>query len=254
MSDAIKLSVVIPSYNEAENFKNGALEKVSEYLASQPYAWEVIIVDDGSNDDSPGLIENWIKTKQHFTLIKNQHQGKGPAVKTGVLKSQGELVLFTDFDQATPISEIEKLFPFLEKGYQIAIGSREVKGSKREKEPFYRHLMGRGWNLIVKMLAIGGIHDTQCGFKLFTSSAAKELFTHLEVYKNGKEEKAFTGAFDVEILYIAQKWGLKLAEVPVYWTYVKTDRVNPVRDSVRMFSDLLKIKLADLQGKYNARQ
>ena len=158
--------------------------------------------------------------------------------------------MFTDFDQATPLSEVEKLIPFIKKGYQVAIGSREVKGSQRLDEPRYRHLMGKVFNFAVQIIAIGGIHDTQCGFKLFTSQAAKELFTSLIVYGNGVEKQAFTGAFDVELLYIAQKRGYRIAEVPVSWRHIKTNRVNPIRDSVRMFLDLVKIRLAALSGGY----
>lgn len=251
--NSIYLSVVIPAYNEKDNFKDGSLAKVSDYLSKQTYTWEVIVVDDGSTDGTTDLVEEWIKTEPNFKLIKNEHKGKGPAVKTGVIESKGKLVLFTDFDQATPMGEIEKLIPFINKGYEVVIGSREVKGSKREEEPFYRHLMGRGWNLLVQTLAIRGIHDTQCGFKLFENKSAKKLFNKMHVYSNGKEKKAFVGAFDVEILFIAQKWGLKIAEVPIHWTHIKTDRVDAVRTSLKMFLDLLKIRMASFQGKYELK-
>lgn len=182
--------------------------------------------------------------------MRNPHQGKAAAVATGVRLAQGENILFTDFDQATPLAEIEKLLPFLKKGYDIIIGSREVKGAKREKEPFYRHLMGKVFNLVVKLFAFKGIEDTQCGFKLFKAKAAKELFPQLQVYRSTKIKNAFTGAFDVELLYLARKKGYQIAEVPVFWQHYKTTRVNPVRDSLRMFSDVLKIRLYDLLGRY----
>jgi hypothetical protein len=167
-------------------------------------------------------------------------------------EAKGKYVLFTDFDQATPVSEVEKLLPFMEKGYQIAIGSREVKGSKREKEPWYRHLMGKVFNVIVQLLTVRGILDTQCGFKLFTNLAAKDLFSSLVVYdKTEKVEKhAFTGAFDVELLFIAQKRGYRIAEVPVAWKHTPTERVHPIRDSIRMFIDVIKIRGIDLVGRY----
>lgn len=245
-----ELSIVIPAYNEVDNFQSGALDKVNQYVRNQAYGIEVIVVDDGSKDQTAELIQDWIEDKSNWTLIRSPHKGKAFAVKTGVMKAVGKYILFTDFDQATPLSEIEKLLPFIQKGYEIVIGSREVKGSKREKEPFYRHLMGRVWNLLVQSIAIPGIRDTQCGFKLFKGETAKELFKDLRVYRDGEESQAYTGAFDVELLYLAQKRKLQIAEVPVHWKHVSTTRVNPLRDSLRMFWDLVRIRLADLQGKY----
>ncbi len=247
----MKLSIVIPAYNEIDNLNKGVLDDADEYLKTKKYDWEVIVVDDGSTDGSAEKISSWIKSHPGWNLIKNPHQGKAATVKAGIMKTRGDYILFTDFDQATPLSEVEKLIPFIKKGYQIAIGSREVKGSERLDEPQYRHLMGKVFNFAVQIIAIGGIHDTQCGFKLFTSQAAKNLFNSLIVYGNGIEKQAFTGAFDVELLFIAQKRGYKIAEVPVSWRHVKTDRVNPVRDSVRMFLDLIKIRLTALSGGYS---
>lgn len=244
------LSIVIPAYNEIDNLNKGVLADADSYLKSKKYDWEVIVVDDGSTDATAEKLAAWIKSRPGWHLIKNPHQGKAATVKSGVLKARGDYVLFTDFDQATPLSEVEKLLPFIRKGYNVAIGSREVKGSERLKEPWYRHLMGKVFNIVVQSIAIRGISDTQCGFKLFTNQVAKDLFNSLVVYANGREEQAFTGAFDVELLYIAQKRGYRIAEVPVSWRYVKTVRINPVRDSVRMFVDVLRIRLTDLFGGY----
>lgn len=244
------LSIVIPAFNEVENFKQGVLDELDTYIKEKEYQTEVIVVDDGSSDETANLVERWIKKKPNWKLIRMSHRGKAPAVKTGVLAANGKFILFTDFDQATPISEIVKLMPFMEKGYAIAIGSREIKGSKREQEPFYRHIMGRVWNTLVQAIAIRGIRDTQCGFKLFKGDVAKELFESLRVYSNGEEKEAYTGAFDVELLYLAQKKGLQIAEVPVHWKHISTTRVSPIRDSFRMFFDLVKIRLVDLSGAY----
>lgn len=247
----MKLSIVIPAYNEIENLNKNVLAAADEYLKTKKYDWEVIVVDDGSNDGTAEKLSSWIKSHFGWNLIKKPHQGKAAAVKTGIMKAKGEYILFTDFDQATPLPEVEKLIPFIRRGFSVAIGSREVKGSQRLNEPWYRHLMGKVFNFAVQIIAIGGIHDTQCGFKLFTGQAAKDLFNSLVVYSNGIEKQAFTGAFDVELLYIAQKRGYKIAEVPVSWRHVNTNRVNPIRDSIRMFLDLLKIRLTDLLGKYS---
>lgn len=244
------LSIIIPSFNESENLSKGVLDEVEKYLSCQKYHWEIILADDGSTDGTFEDLQKIVKGKKNWLLIKNLHQGKAQTVKSGIMAATGDLILFTDFDQATPLSEVEKLLPFMEKGYDVAIGSREVKGSERLKEPWYRHLMGKVFNRVVQMFTIAGISDTQCGFKLFTNQVAKELFNSLVVYAKGAEKTAFTGAFDVELLYVAQKRNYRIAEVPVSWKYVKTIRVNPIRDSIRMFLDVLRIRVTDLLGGY----
>lgn len=245
------LSVVIPAYNEEDNFKRGALEKVEKYLKSQDYTWEVIVVDDGSTDETPQLVEEFTRKHKGFHLIKNPHYGKAHTVTTGVMAAQGKYILFTDFDQATPISEIEKMWPLIEKGVKVVIGSREGHGARRIGEPLYRHIMGRGFNFLVQLFAVRGIEDTQCGFKLFTNEAAKKLFSKLRVYKEQKVKDAFTGAWDVEVLLLAKKFGYKIAQTPVEWRHIKTSRVNPVKDSLRMLRDILLIRWNDLRGEYD---
>lgn len=245
------LSIVIPAYNELENFKQGVLNEVWKYLKDKKYSWEVVIVDDGSDDGSVSLLKEFCQKRQGFTLIDNPHMGKAGTVATGVRRAQGKFILFTDFDQATPLSEFEKLKPYLENGYEVAIGSREVAGAKREKEPFYRHLMGRGFNFGVRLLTVRGIADTQCGFKAFKGQAAQKLFKKLQVYKPTKIKAAFTGAFDVELLYLAQKLGYRIAEVPIHWHHIDTTRVSPIKDSLLMAWDVIKIRLYDLLGRYD---
>jgi glycosyltransferase involved in cell wall biosynthesis len=246
----LKLSLIIPAFNELKNFRAGRLQQVEDYLQKKKLDWQVIVVDDVSTDGSPDKIQAWIKNKKNWHLIRNPHQGKAAAVAAGVSQAQAPYVLFTDFDQATPLAEVEKLLPFVKKGYKIVIGSREVKGSLRQKEPWYRHLMGKVFNLVVKVVAVSGIHDTQCGFKLFATPTARRLFSALKVYRPKPEKHAFTGAFDVELLYIANKWGIKIAEVPITWFHQSTTRVNPIRDSIRMFFHVLKIRLTDIFGGY----
>ncbi len=244
------LTIVIPAYNELENFKAGKLQQVADYLKKKKLNWQVIVIDDGSTDGSNKKIKAWVAKQSNWQFIQNHHQGKAATIMTGVMITKHKHILFTDFDQATPLSEIDKLLPFIKKGYKIVIGSREIKGSIREKEPWYRHLMGKIFNFLVQLVAVRGIHDTQCGFKIFKTQIAKELFSSLKVYQPKVEKHAFTGAFDVELLFLANNKGYKIAEVPVHWYHAPTTRVSPVRDSIRMFFDVLKIRLINIFGGY----
>lgn len=244
------ISIVIPAYNELDNFKAHKLEQIADYLKQKQLDWEVIVVDDGSTDGSNKLIKQFVVKQKNWRFIQNQHQGKAAAVMAGIMSAKNPFTLFTDFDQATPISEVEKLLPFLTKDYQIVIGSREVKGSLRQKEPWHRHLMGKVFNWLVQLVAFRGIHDTQCGFKIFQTQTGRELFKSLKVYCPRPEQHAFTGAFDVELLFIAYKRKIKIAEVPISWSHEPTTRVNPIRDSIRMFFHVLKIRQIDILGGY----
>lgn len=251
MPDKPYLSVIIPAYNEEPNFKKGLIDEVPIFLQKQDYSYEVLIVDDGSSDNTALLAQDFAKHNSHIRVIKNPHQGKAQTVKKGVEEAQGELILFTDFDQATPISEVVNLIKFIPE-YDIVIGSRQLPGAKREKEPIHRHIMGLGFNFVVQLLTIRGIRDTQAGFKLFKGNVAKELFSALKVYSKGKQVKgALVTAFDVELLFLANKRGYKIKEVPIVWHHVATSRVNPIKDSLRMFRDVVKIRLNDLKGVYN---
>lgn len=248
------LSVIIPAYNEKTNFNKGVLNSSIDYLKKVKFSWEVLIIDDGSTDGSPELIKKFCQKNPGFRLIKNKHMGKAGTVAKGVEQAKGEYILFTDFDQATPLKEWEKLEPYLQNGHDVVIGSREVEGSIRAEEPFYRHLMGRGFNFGVQLLAVRGIHDTQCGFKAFKSKVAKKIFKKLIVYKPREITSAFLGAFDVEILFIARKSGYKIAEVPIHWAHVQTERLSPIKDSILMAIDVVKIRIFHLLGKYKLKQ
>lgn len=250
MSNQPYLSVVIPSYNEKNNLKRSVLNEVYDYLDQQPYAWELILSDDGSTDGTTQALQDFSKRDERITVLANPHRGKGPTVTAGMSIATGQWRLFTDFDQSTPINEVEKLLVHAA-NFDVLIGSREVPGALRDKEPFYRHLMGRGFNFLVRLLAVPGINDTQCGFKVFSKRATEELFPQLFIYSSNKERvDAFTGAFDVELLFLANKYGFKMKEVPILWRHYHTDRVSPVKDSWRMFKDIVRIRLADLAGKY----
>ena len=247
---SVFLSVIIPSYNEQKNLRRGVLDEVLSYLKKQSFSWEIILSDDGSTDGSLKDLAEFAEKNKNISLLKNVHAGKGPTVQTGMLAATGDWRLFTDFDQSTPISEVEKLFKY-SKNYSVIIGSREIKGAKRSKEPWYRHLMGKGFNFLVQILAIPGIYDTQCGFKLFKGDLAQQIFSHLEVYGRKKERHdAFTGAFYVEALFLAKKLKQEIKEVPIFWKHHETNRVSPIKDSLRMLFDIIKIRLADLMDKY----
>lgn len=246
------LSVVIPAYNEENNLRQ-TLASIEDFLASVGWDYEVLIVDDGSRDRTVEVAEKYIEGKRPFRLLKNPHRGKAYAVKTGMLAAEGEYVLFSDADLATPIKEVRRLLLWLtDHDFDLAIASREGIGARREGEPFYRHLMGRVFNRLVQSLALRGIEDSQCGFKLFKREAAQKIFTRLYVYGGeGNEIKhAYTGAFDVEVLFLARKYGYRVKDVPVEWSFVKTPRVNALRDSVKMFRDVVMIRWADLRGRY----
>lgn len=254
ISDRPFLSVVIPAYNEERRLPQ-TLQSVVEYLARQSYASEVIVVDDGSQDRTVQVVELFRAAHPNVALIRNDHRGKGYAVRTGMLVAQGHIVLFSDADLSTPIEEIDELLPWFEHGYGIVIGSREGSGAKRIHEPFYRHMMGRVFNFVVRLLTVRGIDDTQCGFKAFRDDVARELFTRMKLY--GENAQTVTGSmvtgFDVEVLFIGYKYGYKIKEVPVEWRYGIESKVNPLKDSFELFRDVLRVRWNDLRGMYNGK-
>lgn len=246
------LSVVIPSFDEMANLQKGVLDKVSHFLRKKNYTYEVIVVDDGSKDGSIEFVQRFVEENPHLRLIKNEHLGKAGAVTKGVLAAVGEYVLFTDMDQATPIEEVDKLLPSFDKGFDIVIGSRS---GKRKGAPWTRVLMAKGMVFTRTVLVgLSGISDTQCGFKMFRQDVAKKLFSKIYNFHHGFKRvlgSSVSAGFDVELLYLAQKMGYKIKEVPVDWLYVETRRVSPLKDSIDGFFDLLRIKINDLKGKYS---
>ncbi|MCL5676052.1 MAG: glycosyltransferase [Patescibacteria group bacterium] len=245
-----QLSVVIPCYNEELNLQKGVLFKIAGFLSETKFDWEVIVVDDGSCDQSVSYIEKFIKNHQHFQLLKNKHQGKAQAVMAGVQKSNGQMILFTDMDQSTPIEEMEKLIPFLGRGFDVVIGSRS---DRRRGAPALRILMAKGFIFLRRLiLGLSKISDTQCGFKLFSQKAARNIFPRLRLYSSDAFVKGpmVTAGFDVEILYVAERLGYRIKEIPVYWNYVETRRVNPLAESVNGLIDMVRLKLYDRKGLY----
>jgi glycosyltransferase involved in cell wall biosynthesis len=241
----------VPAYNEEQRLP-GTLESVFAHLNDSPYDAEIIIVDDGSSDGTADAVHALAAAHPELRLIRNPHRGKAFAVRTGVLSSSGNYVLFMDADGATPIAEVDKLLPHLEDKCDVAIASREGLGARRHDEPRYRHLMGRIFNLIVRMLAVPGINDTQCGFKAFRRRAAHHLFSNLQLYSEdgGPVRGAVVTAFDVEILFLARKWGYSIVEVPVDWYYGEQSKVNPLKDSWRNLRDVLRVRWNELSGRY----
>lgn len=254
MKNTYDISIVIPAYNEEKNIRLGALYQVSQFLRSQSFSWEVIIVNDGSTDATLELIEQFARERKGFRIIDNPHQGKAATVVTGILDAKGEIVLFTDLDQATPITELLKLLPWFEKGFDVVIGSRN---SHREGAPFIRSIMAKGLILLRStILGLKNITDTQCGFKAFRKSACNDIFGKLQLYGSSHEVSGsrVTAGFDIEVLYLAKRLGYKIKEVPVEWHYVETRRVNPLSDSLQGLLDLLKIRINALRGQYKLKK
>ncbi len=212
-----------------------------EFVESQDYSTEVLVVDDGSKDKTPEIVQGFSAKHPFVRLLRPGRGGKGHAVRAGMLQSRGEYAFLCDADLAMPITELPKFLPPRQNSYQIAIGSREGAGAVRYNEPVYRHIMGRVFNWLVKVMAVPGFEDTQCGFKCFHRSVIKDLFSNQTINGFG---------FDVEVLYIALKRGYKIVEVPIHWYYQPESKVHPIKDTVRMVSDMLKVRRNDRQGLY----
>ena len=235
------LTIVVPAYNEVERVGD-SLKRMMEYFDAQTYPYEILIVDDGSSDGTLPLVKDLAKDHEQVTALHyDGNRGKGYAVRYGILRAKGDFVLFSDADLATPIEEVEHLFTGIESGHEVAIGSRDVVGSKLEKrQSALRELGGKIFNRLVQKLAVPGIHDTQCGFKLFTRTAAKNIFSCCQVDNF---------SFDVEALYLARQYGYKIAEIPVRWHHVDGSKVRYLRDSIRMIRTLYKIRATNYQKK-----
>lgn len=245
------LSVVIPAFNEESNLKKGVLKQVNNFLKKQKYTWEVLLSDDGSEDDTLTILKKFASTHKNFKVLAEPHRGKGGVVIAGMLKAQGDNVIFIDMDMATPINQIGKLVAKLDEGYDLAIGSR----SGRKGASIARKLMAVGFTTLRFVILRLPYKDTQCGCKGFTSNATKTIFSKMKVYTVEQSVKgsAVTAGFDLEVLYIARKLGLKVAEVPVEW-HDTGDRggsgVNPIKDSWQGLIGLLQVRKNALLGKY----
>jgi dolichyl-phosphate beta-glucosyltransferase len=247
------LSVVIPAYNEASNIQAGALDQVAGYLSQQTYTYEVLIVDDGSQDATADLARKFALGHPGFRVVSCPHRGKAHAVSTGLLAAEGEIVLFSDMDQATPLDQVAKLLPWYEQGFDVIVGSR---GKVRRNAPAWRKLMSYG-QILLRDLILGfrQVSDTQCGFKAFRREAIHPILDHLVLYgaitpDGAPRGAAVTSGFDVELLFVAHKLGFHICEVHVEWDYHRTRRVNLFKDALRGLNDLVRIRLADWRGAY----
>lgn len=236
------ISLIIPTYNEASRIEP-TLEKVFAYFSSQPYDAEVLVVDDGSRDTTCDVVNGaFAKLSPSAPRVSarllelGSNDGKGAAVRRGMLEAKGSIVIFTDADLSTPVYEVEKVIAGIEnEKYDIVVGSRALEGRKLVKvhQPWYRELMGRFFNVLVQLFVFRGIKDTQCGFKGFTNDAAKKLFGL---------QKIMGFSFDVEILYLAKKNDFKVKEVAVEWYNDERTTVGALSDSTKMFLQILQIR------------
>src|SRR3989344_859585 len=235
----MKLSIIIPAYNEEKRIL-GTLKEIDYYSTKYPFNYEVLIVDDGSTDNTNIIVDNYILNKFNFRLFQNsENSGKGYSIRKGVRESTGDLILFTDADLHTSLFEMNKFLPYL-KDFDVIIASRSLSGSL-VGEVLYRRFIGEVFSWIVQLLIIKGIPDTQCGFKLFTKKAAKTIFQRQLI--NG-------WAFDVEILFLARKLGFRIKDIPVTSNNPPGSKVNPITAGISMFRDLLKIRFYSIMGYY----
>lgn len=236
-------SIVIPAYNERSRI-GSTLERVLSFVHAQGWDAEVIVVNDGSRDNTAEIVQSFAANDPTLRLIDNPgNHGKGFSVRTGMMHARGRIVLFSDADLSSPIEESLKLFAALESGADIAIGSRWLRAElQTQRQPLHRQLFGRIFNLLLRTTLGLQFADTQCGFKAFKRAASQAIFPWQKIERWG---------FDPEILFLARKFGFTVREVPVAWGHVGDARINPIVDGARMFQEMLRIRWYDLTGKYD---
>ena len=253
----LAVSIIIPCYNEERNLARGVLDEVHQYLTRQDYGWEVIIINDESTDRSKSLVERFTAGKENYFLFDIPHGGKPAAIWTGIQKSQGKLVLFTDMDQSTPIAELGQLLPWCKQGFDMVIGSR---GSAREGFSLMRKVGSLVFRAVRGLFLLRDIADTQCGFKLCRREVALRVFPHLEFLKNrGKPSGWKVTAYDVELLFLVEKAGYRIKEVVVSWSNrdqsdtksQSSDLVRYVNESMDMARQVMRVKRNQLKGLYD---
>jgi dolichyl-phosphate beta-glucosyltransferase len=226
------LSIIIPAFNEEKRLPE-TLRKIMTFLDDQDFESQVLVVDNGSSDRTSEITRAYAKDHSNLLLLQEEVAGKGLAVRRGMLEATGEYRFICDADLSMPIEEVVKFIPPQLQDFDIAIGSREATGAVRYNEPLYRHWIGRMFNILVWALAVPGYKDTQCGFKCFQASVAEDLF---------RVQRLDGWTFDVEVLFIAQRRGYRIVEVPINWYYYPASRIRVFNDSVNMFMDLFRIR------------
>ena len=240
--EPLTFSIVLPAYNEAQRLA-ASLDKVLQYARQLGGNTEIIVVNDGSSDSTAEIVRRYAKQQPALRLIENPgNRGKGFSVRNGMLHASGDVLLFTDADLSSPIREADKLFAALQAGADVAIGSRWVRKELQVKrQPIHRRIMGRIFNLALRLVLGLDFKDTQCGFKAFRRSAAEQVFPRQRIERWG---------FDPELLFLAQRAGLRIAEVPVEWAHRTGTHISPLRDGLRMFVELFKIRWNSMSGRY----
>jgi dolichyl-phosphate beta-glucosyltransferase len=236
-------SFIIPAYNESGRIRP-TLDEILRYLGEQKWDAEVVVINDGSRDDTAEIIRVYARTHPQIRLVENPgNRGKGFSVRNGMLHARGDICLFSDADLSSPITEAQKLFNAIRQGADIAIGSRWLRAElQTERQPLYRQAFSRIFNLLLRVLLGLRFKDTQCGFKAFRKEAARRIFPLQRIERWG---------FDPEILFLAWRMGLRVAEVPVLWAHSEGTRLHPVRDGLRMFGDVVRIRWNALTGAYS---
>lgn len=241
----LTLSIVLPAYNEAGRI-GASLDKITDYAQQHAWTVEVIVVNDGSTDNTANIVRQYAKRYPWLVLIENPgNRGKGFSVRNGMLRARGDILLFSDADLSSPIQEADKLIAALQAGADIAIGSRWVRKELQVvPQPLRRQILGRLFNLALRLVLGLNYKDTQCGFKAFRRPAAESVFAPQQVE---------TWGFDPELLYLAKRAGLRTVEVPVCWAHSEGTRLHPIRDGMRMFAQLFQIRWNAISGKYHPR-
>jgi len=240
--EPVSYSIVIPAYNESERI-NSSLEKITTFLETQGWTAEVLVVNDGSRDDTAEVIRRYAARYPYIRLIENPgNRGKGYSVRNGMLQATGDVVLFTDADLSAPITEAPKLFKELENGADVAFGSRWlIAKMQTERQSILRQIAGRMYNILMRTVLGLKYKDTQCGFKAFNRKAVDTIFTRQHIERWG---------FDVELLFLARKFGLKIVEVPVEWAHDDRSKINPIVDGIK-FGEMLSIRWNSIVGRYS---
>lgn len=240
----VTYSIIIPAYNESGRLRP-TLDELLRYFEERNCDVEILVVDDGSRDDTRDIVSEYARAHSQVVLVENPgNRGKGYSVRNGMLHARGDICLFTDADLSSPIGEAQKLFDAIAGGADIAIGSRWLRADlQTERQPIYRQLFGRIFNLVLRIFLGLTFADTQCGFKAFRREAAHRIFSLQRIERWG---------FDPEILFLARRLGFSVKEVPVVWAHCEGTRLNPFRDGVRMFGEVLRIRWNSISGVYSS--